>query len=229
MQSNSDFIKNFAKKAAPLRELTYKNANFEWTSIDQNCLENLVQSVKQDTLFRYFDTKKIFIITDAHVTGLGAILAQGYDLNSSKPVVIASRTTSNTERRYPQLDLEATAIDFALRWFRNYLVGAKKKEIITDHKPLCSIFNTHRQGSIRTERKKFRHQDNNYNVEYQQGKMNQSDYLSRHGKPFSTLPENEQMEADELHNLLYTLHNTPIIDQKGVLSITKYTTDDPIL
>ena len=51
---------------------------------------------------------------------------------------------------------------------------------------------------------KLRHQGINYYVEYQQGKMNQSDYLLRHGKPFSTLPENEKMEAGEQHNLLYT-------------------------
>ena len=131
-------------------------------------------------------------------------------------MVTAFRTTSNTERRYPQLDLEATAIDFALRRFRNYLVGAKEVKIITEHKPLCSIFNTHRQGLIRTERIKLRHQDINYYVEYQQGKMSQSDYLSRHGKQFSTLPENEQMEADELHNLLYTVHTTPVINQIGI-------------
>ena len=46
--------------------------------------------------------------------------------------------------------------------------------------------------------------------------MSQSDYLSRHGKQFSTLPENEQMEADELHNLLYTVHTTPVINQIGI-------------
>ena len=65
----------------------------------------------------------------------------------SKPVVIASRTTFNSKRRYPQLELEATAIDFVLRQYRNYLVGVKEVETITDHKPVCSIFNTCRQES----------------------------------------------------------------------------------
>ena len=87
----------------------------------------------------------------------------------------------------------------------------------------------HRQGSIRTERIKLRHQDINYYVEYQQGKMNQSDYLSRHGKPFSTLPENQQMESDELYNLLYTLHTTSVIDETGIPSIEKCTTMQTVL
>ena len=62
-------------------------------------------------------------------------------------------------------------------------------------------------------------------MEYQKGKINQSNYLSRHGKPFSTLPENEQMEADELHNFLYTLLTTPVTDQLGKSSIAKCTTE----
>ena len=45
----------------------------------------------------------------------------------------------------------------------------------------------------------------NYSVEYQQGKMNQSDYLSRHGKAFSTLPENEKWK--QMNYTIYcTLH-----------------------
>ena len=56
-------------------------------------------------------------------------------------------------------------------------------------------------------------------MEYQKGKMNQSDYLSKHGKPFSTLPENKQMEADELQNLSYSLHTKPVIDQLQISTI----------
>ena len=41
---------------------------------------------KRETLLRYFDTKKkIFVVADAHATGLGAILLQGDDFESAKP------------------------------------------------------------------------------------------------------------------------------------------------
>ena len=230
MQSNADFIENFAKKAAPLQELTEKKAHFKWTTQHQKYFDQLIQDFRKDTLLRYFDMKKkIYIFTDAHISGLGAILAQGDNYQDAKPIVIASRTTSNTEKRYPQLDLEATAIDFALRRFRNYVVGAPNVEIITDHKPLCPIFNKYRQGSIRTDRIKLRHQDINYQVIYQRGKLNQSDYLSRHGKPFELIPETEQKETEDLHNLLYTLHTTPIIDNIGITTIAKETKEDSIL
>ena len=121
-------------------------------------------------LLRYFDLRmKIFVITDA----------QGNDLDSARSVDIASRTTLKTESRYPQLDLEGTVIDFALRRFRNYLVRAPQVFIITDHKPLLPILISYRQGLIRTEKIKLRYQDINYAVQHQQAKPNQSDYLSQ--------------------------------------------------
>ena len=52
-------------------------------------------------LLRYFDmSKPIFIFTDAHITGLGAILAQGDSVDTDKLVAIASQTTNVAEKRY---------------------------------------------------------------------------------------------------------------------------------
>ena len=136
-----------------------------------------------------------------------------------------TNSLSNLSKRHPQLDLEATAIDFALQHFRNYIVGAPHVETITDHKPLCPIFNTHRQGSIRTDRIKLRHQDINYQLIYQKGKLNQS----HHRKPLELIPETEQKRTKDLNNLLYTLHTTPFIESIGVTSIAKATKEDPVL
>ena len=71
----------------------------------------MLKEFRQDVLLRYFDlTKPTFIFVDAHITGLGAILAQGDDIISTKLVAFASRTTSQAESQYPQLDLEARAL-----------------------------------------------------------------------------------------------------------------------
>ena len=67
-------------------------------------------------------------------------------------VAVASRATSDTEKRYGQIDLEALSIDFALRRFRFYVAGGPKVSIVTDHKPLVPIFSGTRQGSIRSEK-----------------------------------------------------------------------------
>ena len=171
MQANAEFISNFSQKSAPLRALTRGNARFAWTDEHNACFNYLLDQFRQSVLLRYFDpAKRTFIIVDAHKTGLGATLAQGDDIKSLKPVAFASRTTQPHEIHYPQLDLEATAVSYGLTRFRNYLVGSPEiVVVITDHKPLCSIFNGTRHGSIRTERIKLLHQDIPYCVEYCRG------------------------------------------------------------
>ena len=52
---------------------------------------------------------------------------------------------------------------------------------------------------------------------YQKGKLNQLDYLSLHGKPFELIPETEQKGTKNLHNLLYRLQTTPIVDNIEVV------------
>ena len=219
------------KHSAVLRDLTRLNSNFRWTEETGKAFVALISKFKENVLLQYFDlSKQIYVFTDAHVTGLGAMIAQGNNLMTAKPIAIASRTTTDAESRYPQIDLEAMGIDFALRRFRNYRVGAPMEvKVITDHKPLCSIFNGSRTGTIRTERVKLRHQDIGFQVEYQKGKINQADYLSQHAVPIKRLYKDIQKEAEDLNHLLYMLHITPIMDHIGLGRIATETAKDPTL
>ena len=87
MQSNADFIPEFAKKASVLRELTKKDQKFKWEDKHESCFRNLIKLFGKDVLLRYFDSGlNTFIFVDGHCTGLGATLAQGHtveDANSS--------------------------------------------------------------------------------------------------------------------------------------------------
>ena len=122
------------------------------------------------------------------------------------------------------------ALDYGLRRFRNYIAGAPHEVVlVTDHKPLESVFNGTRKGSIRTERIKMRHQDIQFQVVYQKGKKNRSDYLSRHAKSWKLLSEQERNESEDLNNLLYLLHTTPIIDRITLAKIATATSNDDIL
>ena len=120
-------------------------------------------------------------------------------------------------------------VDFALRRFRLYLVGATNDTIIvTDHHPLLSVFNRKRNGSIRTEHIKLRNQDIRFLLQYKKGIINLVDYLSRHGIPLETLSKNEKTESTDLTNL-YTLHVTPILDAIGIKEIAEETNNDRTL
>ena len=78
-----------------------------WETQHQQCFDYLLSEFRKDVLLRYFDVKKpIYLFTDAHKTGLGAILAQGDSVETARPVAIASRTTTDAEKNYPQIDLE---------------------------------------------------------------------------------------------------------------------------
>ena len=231
MQSCSDFIPSFAQKAATLRELTKEKTRFRWEAKHQKCFEDLLSAFRKDILLRYFDpSKPIFLLTDAHITGIGAILAQGDDIATAKPVAVVSRATTDAEKKYPQIDLEGLAVDYALLRFRNYLIGAPNTiTVVTDHMPLCSVFNGDRTGSIRTERFKLRNQDIRFKVVYQKGKKNQTDYLSRRATPIKKCSKEEIEHAESLNNLLYTLHTTPIIDKITLKRIAEETANDTTL
>ena len=58
MQSNSEFIPQFAKKSAPLRELTKGNTRFKWEDQHQQCFQQLIAEFQKDTTLRYFDAQK---------------------------------------------------------------------------------------------------------------------------------------------------------------------------
>ena len=151
-------------------------------------------------------------------------------MQSALPVPFASRTTNAAEKNNPQLDLEAMAVDFGLRGYRIYILGAPRGvTIMTDHKPLCSTFNGNRKGSIRTEMIKMWHQDVRFTVEYQKGKLNCADFISRRAKPLDKIPADQQDEVNDLSKLLFMLHTTPIVDSLCLESIASETRKDPIL
>ena len=230
MQSVSEFIPSFSRKAAPLRQLLKMNARFKWEEEHQQCFNYLLSEFRKDVLLRYFDmSKPTYLFTDAHKTGLGAILAQGDSIEAALPVAVASRTTTDAEKNYPQIDLEGLGVDYALFRFRNYIVGSPNTiTVVTDHQPLCAVFNGKRSGSIRTERYKQRNQDIKFKVIYQKGKTNQTDFLSRRAAPMRDCSE-EKERSEGINNLLYALHTTPIIDRITLKAIAEETASDRVL
>ena len=181
IQSNKDFIPHIARKTSHLRILTKKNKKFKWTKECQLEFDSLRNEFSESMLMTHFDaSKNTYIQVDAHRSGLSAILMQGETPDEAKPVACASRSTTNVEQRYPQLDLEALAVDFGLRRFRYYCAGGPPVTIITDHKPLLGIFGNTRKGSIRSDRIKLRHQDIRYELYWDKGSRNPADYMSRH-------------------------------------------------
>ena len=231
VQASGEFIPGLSRETANLRELTRKNARFKWSKKCQKEFNRLKELLCEDAMLAYYETSSsTYLLVDAHKTGISAILAQGSSPETARMVTCASRATTAVERHYPQLDLEALAIDFALRRFRHYIVGDPKEvTVVTDHKPLISIFRNTRRGSIRTDRIKLRHQDINYKVVYQKGGSNRADFMSRRGTKLEKVPQEWKEEAQELEKTVWFLNLSPYSEAVSLPNIIQETQKDQTL
>ena len=173
---SSSFISDFASIAAPLRELTHKDMNWEWKNVHEEAFQRLKTGLSENTIMTHYDPrKKVEVICDASPVGLGAMLMQ-----EGKTVAYASRTLSSVEQRYSQIEKEGLAIMFGCLRFQIYLSG-RTFVVVTDHKPLVPLFNNPRKlGPARIERIRLRLQGFNFTVIYRPGENNPTDYISRH-------------------------------------------------
>lgn len=130
------FIQGFSTLAAPLTDLTKKNARFHWSDDCETAFRTLKELLCSAPVLSYPKFDREFILqTDASDVGLGAILSQKDDGGHERVVAYASRALSDRERKYSTSEKEAFAVVFGTKHFRVYLLG-RKFELITDHNSL---------------------------------------------------------------------------------------------
>jgi hypothetical protein len=96
-----------------------------------------------------------------------------------------SRTLSDVETRYSQVEKEALAVVWACEKLHLYLIGGKPFEIVTDNKAVELIYgNPKSQPKARIERWCLRLLPYNYTIFHRPGVDNPADFLSR--TPLST-------------------------------------------
>ena len=87
---------------------------------------------------RYYDRMKpVTVQVDASLRGLGACLIQKHN-GEDQPIAFASKSLTDTETRYANIERELLAIVFACQHFSTYLL---RRSFIaeSDHKPLEMI------------------------------------------------------------------------------------------
>lgn len=172
------FITNLATVNEPLRKLTKKDVAFEWGEDQQNAFANLKEQLSNPTTLGYYKlSDRTQLYADASPVGLGAVLVQ-FDGTEPRYIPYASKSLSDTEKRYCQTEKEALALVWAVERFHFYLFG-RSFELITDHKALEVIFSSKSKPCARIERWVFRLQSYRYTVIYRTGKNNIADPLSR--------------------------------------------------
>jgi len=115
------------------------------------------------------------------------------------------------EQNYSTIEKELTAIVWACRHFRPYLLG-RTFTIVTDHKPLTWMFSV-KDPSSRLLRWRLLLEEFNYTIEYKAGKKNvNADALSRNPVVLTTMITSKEKQLE----ILQEMHECPIGGHQGV-------------
>ena len=185
------FIPNLSELDAPLRELLKNDVLFDWQPIHEEAFGKLKEQCCNYPVLKYYDVNKpVEIQCDASQHGLGAVLIQ-----EGRPVAYSSRSLSEVEKRYAQIEKEMLSIVHACRKFHSYIFG-KETTVYNDHKPLEQIFKKPLLAApMRLQRMRLNLQQYDLDVVYRKGKeMNLPDTLSRAHLTGPSEPELDNLE-----------------------------------
>lgn len=135
----SRFIPNSSTITAPLRNHIKKNSKFNWNVKCETVFRNIKKEIASDRVLVPYDPKyPLQLACDASPTGIAGVLSHiKYD--QERPISFASRSLTEAEKNYSQIDREALAIVFSVDHFYQYLFG-KPFTHITDDQPIVRIF-----------------------------------------------------------------------------------------
>ncbi|UYV73223.1 K02A2.6-like [Cordylochernes scorpioides] len=135
----SRFLPDVSTITYPLRRLLKKDKMLFWSAQCQAAFIKLKNEVASERVLIPFDTNlPVTLTTDASPVGIAAVLSHGIN-KVEHPIAFASRSLTDAEQNYSQLDREALAIVFGVDHFFDYLFG-HKFTLITDNQPLTRIF-----------------------------------------------------------------------------------------
>ena len=149
------FSPNLAQLTQPLRELLSKSRAWQWGPEQEKAFSLVKTELSKPTTLALYDPgSDLTVSADASSYGLGAVLLQR-DGSGCRPVAYASRSMTETEKRYAQIEKEALAITWAFERFSTYVLG-KSVAAETDHKPLVPLLSTKQLDSLPARVLRFR-------------------------------------------------------------------------
>ncbi|UYV79997.1 K02A2.6-like [Cordylochernes scorpioides] len=195
------FIRNAADVLSPLYALLKKGTKWHFSTECRKAFRQIKEIISSDQILIAYDPKlPIRLLCDSSSYGLGAVLSQIDVDGNERPIYFISRTLSQAEKKYSQIDKECLSIIWALKKFNNYLFG-RKFELITNNKPLHHILNPKREissnMSARLQRWALILYSYNFTIECRKtGDHGNADGLSR-----LPLKQYEEMEEDAVNTV----------------------------
>uniref|UniRef100_A0A3B3C7M6 Gypsy retrotransposon integrase-like protein 1 n=1 Tax=Oryzias melastigma TaxID=30732 RepID=A0A3B3C7M6_ORYME len=219
------FVPNLAHKLKPLHELLNKTTPWKWTENCEKAFNQVKLDLTKSEALVHFDSKlPLQLACDASPYGLGAVVSHILPSGEERPIAFASRTLSKSESNYAQIEREALSIVFGVKKFHQYLFG-RKFILLTDHKPLTTIFGPHKGipslAASRMQRWALLLSAHQYEIKYRKSDEHQNaDGLSR-----LPLPET-QTESSPTEILFFkTVSSAPVT----AAHVKKHTRTDPTM
>ncbi|XP_036340795.1 uncharacterized protein K02A2.6-like [Rhagoletis pomonella] len=197
------FLPDLADTTEPLRKLLKLNQKFVWDKSQQESFDKLKEGLSNVPNLAYFNAKKrTRLIADASPVALGAVLVQFDDQNEPHIISFASKSLSDTEKKYSQTEKDSLALVWAVERYHYYLMGLQF-ELVTDHKPLETIFKPTSKPPARIERWLLRLQPYKFKVVYRAGKENIADSVSR----LSKIQRTSSFDDGYNHSIIHIVEN----------------------
>ncbi|MCG8626417.1 MAG: RNA-directed DNA polymerase, partial [Proteobacteria bacterium] len=131
-----NFVPHLSHHTEPLRAMLKQDVHFIWDANSNTSfqkIKDLIAKTASQPLRYYDQTKPVTVQADASQRGLGACLVQ-----EGQPIAFASKSLTDTETRYANIERELLAIVFACQRFNTYMLG-RQFTVESDHKPLEMI------------------------------------------------------------------------------------------
>jgi len=130
-----EFIPKMSEIIFSLRELLKKDKIWVWSESHSAVFKEVKRLIcNASTIINFDPNIKVEIQCDASQDAIGCCLLQ-----NKKPVCFLSRTLTDTEKGYAQIEKELLAVTFSCQKLHNYIYGNDNIIIYTDHQSLVSI------------------------------------------------------------------------------------------
>ena len=170
------FLPDMSQITEPIRKLLRQDVEFQWTSHQETAFTKIKEILTKDPVLRYFNVSKpVTVSCDASQSGLGSVLLQ-----DNKPVAYASRSMTDAETRYAQIEKELLVVLFGMERFHQYTYG-REVTVECDHLPIESIVKKPLSNCpLRLQRTLLHLQKYDFKVKFKPGsEMHVPDMLSR--------------------------------------------------